>query len=108
MDKLHEIDTQNSIVDIIQRLPNYIQHRWKKIALSKQPVILIRQGFSLFFAIFSVYLIYNIRYTVTYVPWSPEVGLLLHPAGARAGSVTAKLFGSYYFSIWKVGISAAG
>ena len=43
---------------------------------------------------------------MTYFPWSPEVALLLHPAGARAGPVTAALFGSYYFSIWKVGISA--
>ena len=43
---------------------------------------------------------------MTYFPWSPEVALLLHPAGARAGPVTAALFRSYYFSIWKVGISA--
>ena len=72
-------------------------------------MILIRQDVTLlFFEIFSVYLIYNIRYpvTLTYFPWSPEVALLLHPAGAFARPPTAALFGSYYFSILKVGISA--
>ena len=34
MGKLHEIDTQRSIVDIVDRLPRYIQNRWKKSALS--------------------------------------------------------------------------
>ena len=46
--------------------------------------------------------------TLTYFPWSPEVALLLHPPGAFARPPTAALFGSYYFSILKVGISVAG
>ena len=36
------------------------------------------------------------------------MALLLHPAGAFARPPTAALFGSYYFSILKVGISVAG
>ena len=33
MDRLHEIDTQKTIVDLINRLPRYIQHRWQKKAI---------------------------------------------------------------------------
>ena len=58
-----------------------------------------------FLKYFLYYLIYNIRYSDIF-PWSPEVALLLHPAGAFARPQTAALFGSYYFSILKVGISA--
>ena len=50
-------------------------------------------------------MVYNIRYTVTYFPWSPELALLLNPPGAFVRPQTAAHFGSYYFSILKVGIS---
>ena len=66
---------------------------------------LISFGAPVVLVYFLQYFLY-ISYTVTYFPWSPNVTLLLHPAGARAGPETAVLFGSYYFSILKVGISA--
>ena len=33
MDRLQETDTQKTIVDLINRLPRYIQHRWQKAAI---------------------------------------------------------------------------
>jgi hypothetical protein len=36
IDRLHEIDTQNSIVEIANRMQLYIRNRWKKFALEKK------------------------------------------------------------------------
>ena len=64
-------------------------------------MILIRQGFSLFFLQYFLYIRY---YSDIFPPGPPKWTLLLHPAAALAGLETAALFGSYCFSILKVGI----
>ena len=33
MDRLHEIDTQRTMIDIVDRLPKYAKHRWQKKAV---------------------------------------------------------------------------